>query len=564
MHSLLFALLLCTIVISEDLAIFHTADIDDTTDEVTRFPKFINVYSSHRDLTETIPSALYHPGSDYTEKVSHTQLDNTNLDRIDFHYPNVESSEKIDDIESEYGTIVNDGKKFVFLQSLKVTGDDGGDDDKIFRGTRRPKFKTQQNNQASTASCNARPSSFSKLNSDEEAEEDHKTKSLGGSTLWNLKNKTVNKIKKLFSLFTIVNFNNTECNATTAAGTYQGICYTAAECTNMSGSALGDCAGGYGFRVLAVVTLAGTAAISKVRTIQTTTPPMVRRWLPPPPPRPQLQRTVAYPRPQVAVVPLHGQGVLGATGDDTLSCMFSVYKASDNVSKMRIDFLDLELTGPTNGTCTNERLIISGQNANSQVPVICGYNTGQHVSKILFTFSVYVDVSSLTGPLQLSVLATMTSRKRFRIRICQYEDACLEPSSNCLQYYTGITGVISSFNYDQASMFSRSVPGYFNNLNYAICMKREEGYCSITYMNEVNGVEYPFQLTNVDDSGDPTVSAGQAGADILNCPDDYIVIGNTRLCGDKFNDGSTVDDFTMNADVTGCYLDPSATQELDQ
>lgn len=44
---------------------------------------------------------------------------------------------------------------------------------------------------------------------------------------------------------------------------------------------------------------------------------------------------------------------------------------------------------------------------------------------------------------------------------------------------------------------------------------------------------------------------GQAGADIFNCPDDYIVIGGTRLCGNKFNDGSVNDDFTMNADVTG-------------
>jgi hypothetical protein len=51
--------------------------------------------------------------------------------------------------------------------------------------------------------------------------------------------------------------------------------------------------------------------------------------------------------------------------------------------------------------------------------------------------------------------------------------------------------------------------------------------------------------------GESTVPPGQAGAEIFNCPDDYIVIGGIRLCGDKFNDGSLIEDFTMNAPVTG-------------
>lgn len=75
-------------------------------------------------------------------------------------------------------------------------------------------------------------------------------------------------------------------------------------------------------------------------------------------------------------------------------------------------------------------------------------------------FPVYVDVSTLSGPLQLSVLSATGNSKRFKIRICQYESSCMN-SNNCLQYYTGVTGTISSFNYDQAIMLNRSVPGYF-------------------------------------------------------------------------------------------------------
>lgn len=37
-----------------------------------------------------------------------------------------------------------------------------------------------------------------------------------------------------------------------------------------------------------------------------------------------------------------------------------------------------------------------------------------------------------------------------------------------------------------------------NNLNYAICIKRQWNYCAISYSNEAEDVEYDFQLINVD------------------------------------------------------------------
>lgn len=64
--------------------------------------------------------------------------------------------------------------------------------------------------------------------------------------------------------------------------------------------------------------------------------------------------------------------------DDVRSCTFRVRKASEAVRQMRIDFEDLELSGPTDGDCVEERLVISGRNSGTVVPDICGYNTGQH------------------------------------------------------------------------------------------------------------------------------------------------------------------------------------------
>lgn len=51
--------------------------------------------------------------------------------------------------------------------------------------------------------------------------------------------------------------------------------------------------------------------------------------------------------------------------------------------------------------------------------------------------------------------------------------------------------------------------------------------------------------------GNMLIPPGQAGAEIFNCPDDYIVINGIRLCGDRLNDGTINTDFRQNAPVTG-------------
>jgi hypothetical protein len=51
--------------------------------------------------------------------------------------------------------------------------------------------------------------------------------------------------------------------------------------------------------------------------------------------------------------------------------------------------------------------------------------------------------------------------------------------------------------------------------------------------------------------GQPLIPPGQAGAEVFNCPDDYIVINGMRLCGERLNDASVQLDFTRNYPVTG-------------
>ena len=66
-------------------------------------------------------------------------------------------------------------------------------------------------------------------------------------------------------------------------------------------------------------------------------------------------------------------------------------------------------------------------------PIICGYNTGQHMW-------VPASDSCVTVTLDIDTATTTTTRK-WDIRVTQYECGNLmAPEENCLQYHTATTG----------------------------------------------------------------------------------------------------------------------------
>ncbi|KAJ9595502.1 hypothetical protein L9F63_013324, partial [Diploptera punctata] len=311
------------------------------------------------------------------------------------------------------------------------------------------------------------------------------------------KNLVQKKLSKFLSLFTIIRFPNDPC--VTSSG-LNGTCYHQLECKSLGGISSGSCARGYGVCCYFESTC---GAITKQNCSYFVNP--------------------GFPAPVT----------------DVLACILTLQKSDPAVSQIRLDFFDFEILGPTNGTCIEDQFIVTGQNANSIAPIICGSNTGQHM---------YVDMDNTNGPLRLNMLIMGGNLPRsFRIKITQIKKGSpLEAPKNCLQYYRGSQGTIESFNYQiptDSTLPTR--PGYMNNLNYAICIRKEPGYCTITYTN--TGL---FQITNVDGDGMLVIPPGQAGAEVFNCPDDYIVINGIRLCGERLNDASVQLDFTQNAPVT--------------
>lgn len=68
--------------------------------------------------------------------------------------------------------------------------------------------------------------------------------------------------------------------------------------------------------------------------------------------------------------PYASQGNLG-------TCTLTILLAR-KVKQILVEFLFFELLPPTEGTCIQDRLVVSGQAANNNIPEICGIATGQH------------------------------------------------------------------------------------------------------------------------------------------------------------------------------------------
>ncbi|RWS04237.1 uncharacterized protein B4U79_12545, partial [Dinothrombium tinctorium] len=203
--------------------------------------------------------------------------------------------------------------------------------------------------------------------------------------------------------------------------------------------------------------------------------------------------------------------------------------------QLRLDFIDFELNQPSNGNCESDQFVVTGQNANSIVPALCGFNSGQHL---------YVDIENTFGPYVLRTITRGDGVRLWNIRVSLIE--CTNPSrapENCLQYFTGPNGVFSSFNYvdtNQMEALAKLSPNqnmfaftYLNNLNYAICFRKEAAFCTQTY--SASSSSSPFAIINVAPNGSALFDISTAGAGVLKCQFDFLLLSGIRFCGTHLN-----------------------------
>ena len=109
------------------------------------------------------------------------------------------------------------------------------------------------------------------------------------------------------------------------------------------------------------------------------------------------------------------------------------------------------------------------------VPTLCGTLDNQHV--------IYTPIPNFPARLSIVTDSSSTSARSWRIKVMQYEcgSASLAPEG-CLQYFTGITGNVSTFNWKTTdNTVDAAYPTQISNLNYNICLRRESGYCAVEW-----------------------------------------------------------------------------------
>ena len=121
---------------------------------------------------------------------------------------------------------------------------------------------------------------------------------------------------------------------------------------------------------------------------------------------------------------------------------------------------------------------------------------------------------------------------------------------NCLQYFLGPTGEMTSFNYESIQHFNPNTLnspdvqssavqfkgiGYMNDLDYTICFRKEQFFCSQTYtVNNSTGVQAPNDPAfSIRSSRGASNGRSDSGKD--HCPDDYLLLNGIRFCGHNLN-----------------------------
>ena len=207
---------------------------------------------------------------------------------------------------------------------------------------------------------------------------------------------------KALSVFNVVTFPNSACGASNG---YNGTCYTSSECTSKGGTASGTCASSFGVCCVFSIACGGSSSANNSYAIMS-----------------------SY-----------------SVSSDADPCSYTFCKASSDVCKLRIDFDTMVLSDPTTmtstavvtdgarvGHCQTDTLTVSNPGG-SQPPVICGYNTGQHMFITASDQCNQINIDIDTG-------STSTTRK-WQIKVTQYECGnMMAPEQDCLQYHTASTG----------------------------------------------------------------------------------------------------------------------------
>ncbi|KAL1117664.1 hypothetical protein AAG570_003979 [Ranatra chinensis] len=146
-------------------------------------------------------------------------------------------------------------------------------------------------------------------------------------------------------------------------------------------------------------------------------------------------------------------------------CIIKIKKIASDISQIRLDFTHFNLGQPNRKTGVCEVDVFTLSDGNSQNVVLCGQNSGEHL---------YFDVDNMKDPLTITMNLTQENLFRiWEIKISQIEFNRRAPAG-CRQYHQSRQGEIRTMNY--------AINGrHLANQDYNVCIRQEEGMCSVAY-----------------------------------------------------------------------------------
>jgi len=333
----------------------------------------------------------------------------------------------------------------------------------------------------------------------------------------------------LFSVFEIVRFNNDKCSGDDGK---EGVCYTAAQCTEKSGMATGNCAMGFGVccRILVdpncpmdVTTASATLvnpgfpgtfsdATATSCGSSSATPAAPRIFFP----------TIGTDDSSTTTLT---SGITPSENTtDGITYRYAIYKSSATVEQIRIDMVKFDIAPPEGGACSNETMKIMGADAVTHkiLPdMLCGVLTGQHVY-----LSVKELGTSATDFITIEISLTSQGMQEWELLITQIEGDATEDLAprGCLQYFKEEAGTFSTFNWDSGN------GNVLNGNQYSVCIKDNDAYCDVALTANMD-----FGLKQ----------------DGTTCSD-KVAFGTNVYCGTEFNDMTNMATWNF----TGSYQVP--------
>jgi len=298
--------------------------------------------------------------------------------------------------------------------------------------------------------------------------------------------------EKSIGIFNIVKFPNDVCSSNTP--NILGTCFTSEECATRNGVASGSCADGYGVCCVITIPCGGRSSDNCTHLSQA------------PSATPNTDSTI-----------LNRQ------------CSYTICPASTTVNKIRLDIATFTIAGPVAppqdgaaagtdgeafslGSCTMDSFSVIG--SGGPYPVICGVNDNQHM---------IVDTDGTTCVTATFSYGLMTQTRNYEIHVIQYDRLNeMGGPPNCLQFYTGLSGTVRSFNW--VNVMSTHLANQF----YDVCVRPEAGQCITCWSPTISGnggaaakngaAAKTVGSFGVSNGGDSAAGAGKSGAGQAKCP----------------------------------------------